>query len=149
MPSEIEARGRSLEKTDGYVLKKANVIIERRRMIMKVLVSALFAVAVIISPALADEREDAYAGVERWSAAFNSRDVEQIVRMYTSSANGSYSTRYRASRNLAFAACRRTVLGLDILFGAALGAEASDVPFAFLSRTSVFGPCRECRSGLG
>jgi hypothetical protein len=52
MPSEIEARGRSLEKTDGYVLKKANVIIERRRMIMKVLVSALFAVAVIISPAL-------------------------------------------------------------------------------------------------
>jgi hypothetical protein len=25
------------------------------------------------------------------------------------------------------------VLGLDILFGAALGAEASDVPFAFLS----------------
>jgi hypothetical protein len=30
-------------------------------MIMKVLVSALFAVAVIIPPALADEREDAYA----------------------------------------------------------------------------------------
>ena len=86
MPTEIEARGRSLEKTDGYVLKKANVIIERRRMIMKVLVSALFAVAVIIPPALADEREDAYAGVERWSAAFNSGDVEQIVRVYTDDA---------------------------------------------------------------
>jgi uncharacterized protein (TIGR02246 family) len=85
MPTEIEARGRSLEKTDGYVLKKANVII-RRRMIMKVLVSALFAVAVIIPPALADEREDAYAGVERWSAAFNSGDVEQIVRVYTDDA---------------------------------------------------------------
>jgi uncharacterized protein (TIGR02246 family) len=86
MPTEIEARGRSLEKTDGYVLKKANVIIERRRMIMKVLVFALFAVAVIIPPALADEREDAYAGVERWSAAFNSGDVEQIVRVYTDDA---------------------------------------------------------------
>jgi hypothetical protein len=77
---------RSLEKTDGYVLKEANVIIERRRMIMKVLVSALFAVAEIIPPALADEREDAYAGVERWSEAFNSGDVEQIVRMYTDDA---------------------------------------------------------------
>ena len=86
MPSEIEARGRSLEKTDGYVLKKANVIIERRRMIMRILVSALFAVAVIIPPALAGKREDAYAGVERWSAAFNSGDVEQIVRMYTDDA---------------------------------------------------------------
>jgi uncharacterized protein (TIGR02246 family) len=86
MPAEIEARGRSLEKIDGYVLKKANVIIERRRMIMKVLVSALLAVAVIIPPALADEREDAYAGVERWSAAFNSGDVEQLVRMYTDDA---------------------------------------------------------------
>jgi uncharacterized protein (TIGR02246 family) len=67
-------------------LKTANVIIERHRMIMKVLVSALFAAAVIIPPALADEREDAYAGVERWSAAFNSGDVEQIVRMYTDDA---------------------------------------------------------------
>ena len=75
-----------LEKADGYVLKKANVIIERRRMMMKILVSALFAVAVITPPALADEREDAYAGVERWSAAFNSGDVEQIVRMYTDDA---------------------------------------------------------------
>jgi hypothetical protein len=37
---------RSMEKTDGYSLKEANVIIERRRMITKVLVSALFAVAV-------------------------------------------------------------------------------------------------------
>jgi hypothetical protein len=86
MPTEIEARGRSLEKTDGCVLKKANVIIERRRMIMKVLVSALFAVAVAIPSALADKREDAYAGVERWSEAFNSGDVEQIVRMYTNDA---------------------------------------------------------------
>ena len=75
-----------LEKADGYVLKKANVIIERRRMMMKILVSALFAVAVITPPALADERADAYAGVERWSAAFNSGDVEQIVRMYTDDA---------------------------------------------------------------
>ena len=72
-----------MEKTDGYRL---NVIVERRRMIMKVLVSALFAVAVVIPPAFADKREDAYAGVERWSEAFNSGDVEQIVRMYTSSA---------------------------------------------------------------
>jgi len=61
-------------------------IIERRRMIMKVLVSALFAVAAVIPPALADKREDAYAGVERWSEAFNSGDVEQIVRMYTNDA---------------------------------------------------------------
>jgi uncharacterized protein (TIGR02246 family) len=67
-------------------LKKANVIIERRRMMMKVLVSVLFAVALITPPALADEREDSYAGVERWSAAFNSGDVEQIVRMYTDDA---------------------------------------------------------------
>lgn len=37
---------RSLEKTDGYSLKEASVIIERRRMITKVHVSALFAVAV-------------------------------------------------------------------------------------------------------
>jgi uncharacterized protein (TIGR02246 family) len=66
-------------------LKEANVIIERRRMIMKAL-SSLFAVAVGIAPALADEREDAYAGVERWSEAFNSGDVEQIVRMYTNDA---------------------------------------------------------------
>ena len=75
-----------MEKTDGYVLKKANVINERRRMIMKVLLSALFAAAVIIPAALADEQEDAYAAVERWSAAFNSGDVEQIVRMYTDDA---------------------------------------------------------------
>src|SRR5260370_20834737 len=77
---------RSMEKTDGYSLKEANVIIERRRMIMKVLVSALFGVAVVIRSALADKREDAYAGVERWSEAFNSGDVEQIVRMYTDDA---------------------------------------------------------------
>jgi len=57
---------RSKKKTDVYSLKEANVIIERRRMIMNVLVSALFAVAVVILPALADKREDAYAGVERW-----------------------------------------------------------------------------------
>ena len=62
------------------------MIIERRRMIMKVLVSALFGVAVVIRSALADKREDAYAGVERWSEAFNSGDVEQIVRMYTDDA---------------------------------------------------------------
>jgi hypothetical protein len=37
---------RSMEETDGYSLKEANVIIERRRMITKVLVSALFAAAV-------------------------------------------------------------------------------------------------------
>jgi uncharacterized protein (TIGR02246 family) len=55
-------------------------------MIIKVIVFALFAVTVIIPPALADEREDVYAGVERWSAAFNSGDVEQIVRMYTDDA---------------------------------------------------------------
>jgi len=40
---------------------------------MKVLVSALFAVAVAIPPALADKREDAYAGVERRSEAFSAR----------------------------------------------------------------------------
>jgi hypothetical protein len=62
------------------------VIIGRRRMIMRVFVSALFAVAVVIPPALADEREDAYASIERWSEAFNSGDVEQIVRMYTNDA---------------------------------------------------------------
>jgi uncharacterized protein (TIGR02246 family) len=67
-------------------LKEGDVVIERRRMITKVLVSALFAVAVVIPPALADEREDAYAGVERWSEAFNPGDVEQMVRMYTSDA---------------------------------------------------------------
>jgi hypothetical protein len=77
---------RSTEKTDGYSLKEANVNVERRRMIMKVLASALFPVAVVIPPALADKREDAYAGVERWSEAFNSGDVEQIVRMYTNDA---------------------------------------------------------------
>src|SRR5260370_7678966 len=77
---------RSMEKTDGYSLKEANVIIERRQMNMKVLVSVLFAVAVVIPPALADKREDAYAGVERWSEAFNSGDIEQIVRMYTNNA---------------------------------------------------------------
>jgi hypothetical protein len=62
------------------------MIIERRRMTMNVLVSALFAIAVVIPPALADEQEDAYAGVERWSEAFNSGDVEQIARMYTNDA---------------------------------------------------------------
>jgi uncharacterized protein (TIGR02246 family) len=62
------------------------MIIERRRMTTKVLVSALLAVAAVIPPALAGEREDAYAGVERWSAAFNAGDVEQIVRMYTNDA---------------------------------------------------------------
>jgi hypothetical protein len=62
------------------------VIIGRRRMIMRVFVSALFAVAIVIPPALADEREDAYASIERWSEAFNPGDVEQIVRMYTSDA---------------------------------------------------------------
>src|SRR3981081_4764815 len=77
---------RSMEKTDGYSLKETNVRIERRRMIMKVFVSASFAVAVVIPPAFADKREDAYAGVERWSEAFNSGDVEQIVRMYTNDA---------------------------------------------------------------
>jgi hypothetical protein len=55
-------------------------------MIVKVLVSALFAVAIVIAPALADEREDACASVVRWSEAFNSGDVGQIVRMYTSDA---------------------------------------------------------------
>lgn len=40
----------------------------------------------VIPPALADEREDAYASIERWSEAFNSGDVEQIVRMYTNDA---------------------------------------------------------------
>jgi hypothetical protein len=40
-----------MEKTDGYSLKETSVIIERRRMIMKVLVSALFAVAVVIPQA--------------------------------------------------------------------------------------------------
>src|SRR5260221_6728016 len=79
---------RSMETTGGYSLKEANVIIERRRMIMKVLVSPLFAVAVVIPPALADKREDAYAGVERWSEAFNAWDVEQIARMYTNDALG-------------------------------------------------------------
>src|ERR1700738_3417789 len=77
---------RSMEKTDGYSLKETNVIIERRRMIMKVLVSALFAVAVVIPPAVADERADAYAGVERWSEAFNTGDVDRIVHMYTNDA---------------------------------------------------------------
>jgi hypothetical protein len=75
-----------MEKTGGYSLKEANVIIERRQMNMKVLVSVLCAVAVVIPPALADKREDAYAGVERWSEAFNSGDIEQIVRMYTNDA---------------------------------------------------------------
>jgi hypothetical protein len=55
-------------------------------MITKVLASALFVVAVVIPPALADKRVNAYAGVERWSEAFNSGDVEQIVRMYTNDA---------------------------------------------------------------
>jgi uncharacterized protein (TIGR02246 family) len=77
---------RSMEKIDGYSLKEANVIIEWRRMIMKVLVSALFMVAAAIPPALADKREDAYAGVERWSEAFKAGDVEQIFRMYTNDA---------------------------------------------------------------
>jgi hypothetical protein len=51
-----------MEKTDAYSLKEANVIIERRRMIMKVLVSALFAVAVakIIAEA------SVLAEFERW-----------------------------------------------------------------------------------
>jgi hypothetical protein len=67
-------------------VKKANVIIARRRMIMNVLLFALFAVVVVIPPALADKREDAYAGVEHWSQAFNSGDVERIVRVYTNDA---------------------------------------------------------------
>jgi hypothetical protein len=67
-------------------VKEANVIIARHRMIMNILLFALFAVAVVIPPALADKREDAYAGVEHWSQAFNSGDVEQIVRMYTNDA---------------------------------------------------------------
>jgi hypothetical protein len=86
----------------------------------------------------------AFAGVAKIGGCRNSQHpILAIPRESNSKArgiaavgrerNGSYSTRYRASRNLAFAACRRTVLGLDILFGAALGAEASDVPFAFLS----------------
>ena len=55
-------------------------------MIMKFLVSALFAVAVVIPPALAGEQEDAYASIERWSETFNSGDIEQIARMYTNDA---------------------------------------------------------------
>jgi uncharacterized protein (TIGR02246 family) len=62
------------------------VMIGRRRMISKVLVSAVFSVAVVIAPALADEREDAYASIEHWSEAFKSGDVEQIVRMYSNDA---------------------------------------------------------------
>lgn len=37
------------------------------------------------------------------------------------------------------------VLSLDFLFGAALGAEASGVPFAFLSPHVSLRSCRECR----
>ena len=48
-------------------------------MIMKVLFSALFAVAVVIPPALADKREDAFAGVERWSEAFVIEAMLEVI----------------------------------------------------------------------
>ena len=62
------------------------MIIEWRRMIMKFPVSALFVVGCVIPPALADEREDAYASIERWSETFNSAEIEQIARIYTNDA---------------------------------------------------------------
>jgi ketosteroid isomerase-like protein len=37
-------------------------------------------------PVFADQRDDAYAAVERWADAFNSGDVEKIVGMYTTDA---------------------------------------------------------------
>src|SRR5260370_31639400 len=55
-------------------------------MIAKFLVPALFAVAATIPAAHADQRDDAYASVERWSEAFNSGDAEQIVGIYTNDA---------------------------------------------------------------
>jgi uncharacterized protein (TIGR02246 family) len=55
-------------------------------MIAKFVVPAVFAVAATIYAAHADQRGDAYASVERWSEAFNSGDVEQIVGLYTSDA---------------------------------------------------------------
>jgi len=55
-------------------------------MIAKFVVPAVFAVAATIYAAHADQRGAAYATVERWSEAFNSGDVEQIVGLYTSDA---------------------------------------------------------------
>ena len=55
-------------------------------MIMKFPVSALLIVGCAIPPALADEREDVYASIERWSETFNSADIEQIARIYTNDA---------------------------------------------------------------
>jgi hypothetical protein len=40
---------------------------------------ALFALAAMSEPVFADQRDDAYAAVERWADAFNSGDVEKIV----------------------------------------------------------------------
>lgn len=47
---------------------------------------ALFALAAMSEPVFADQRDDAYAAVERWADAFNSGDVEKIVGMYTTDA---------------------------------------------------------------
>ncbi|MDR3465385.1 MAG: SgcJ/EcaC family oxidoreductase [Xanthobacteraceae bacterium] len=47
---------------------------------------ALFAFAVMGEPAVADQRDNAYAAVERWADAFNSGDVEKVVGVYTTDA---------------------------------------------------------------
>ena len=47
---------------------------------------ALLALAAMSEPAFADQRDEAYAAVERWADAFNSGDVEKIVGTYTTDA---------------------------------------------------------------
>ena len=74
---------RSVEKTDGYVLKEANVIIERRRMIMKVLSSALFSLVIRIQCGSIPAQSIAMCSSYRSLAAVLTRVVEifrQLMR---------------------------------------------------------------------
>jgi hypothetical protein len=52
----------------------------------KYLAVALLALASMSEPVFADQRDEAYAALERWADAFNSGDVEKIVGTYTSDA---------------------------------------------------------------
>jgi uncharacterized protein (TIGR02246 family) len=53
---------------------------------LKCFAVALFAFAAMSGPAVADQKDDAYAALERWADAFNSGDVEKIVESYTPDA---------------------------------------------------------------
>jgi uncharacterized protein (TIGR02246 family) len=52
----------------------------------KYIAVALLALVAMSQPVLADQREDAYAALERWADAFNSGDFDKVAGMYTPDA---------------------------------------------------------------